>query len=283
MKTAVFTFGRFNPPTVGHYKLVKQVEAVADNYHADMFIFPSRKISKKDPIPVKEKVEFMKLSFPEYSSSIIDEKSLSTILYAASWLYQKKYTDIIAVFGSDRVSAFDHLLKKYNGVKGSHGFYEFDKIEVASAGDRDPDSDGVAGMSASKLRSYALEGDHPSFRKGTSPNLSDKDCHRMYMVVRKGLGIKEEVFYERKLTKGEEEKREEIVLALKKKYPNWPKDKIYAVATQKAKEATERVDNNPKRDSKRVMDYRDFVAHVGTDQSRIKAQAYTPLERVKKF
>ena len=283
-KTAVFTFGRFNPPTIGHYKLIKQVEFVANNYRADMFVFPSQsQSSKKDPLEFSEKVEFIKLSFPEYSSTIMSDKSVKTVLHAASWLYKKKYTDIVAVFGSDRISAFDSLLKRYDGEKGAHGYYDFGKIEVVSAGGRDPDADGIAGMSASKLRLAAIEGDYDLFRKGTSDKLTKDECHRLYNAVREGMGLTEVFVIERKLSKAEEKKKEEIVLSLKKKYPNWDKSKIYAIATQVAKGKSERVDNNPNRDSKKLKHFKDFVPLVGTDQARIKAQAYCPWEKVRKY
>ena len=283
-KTAVFTFGRFNPPTIGHYKLIKQVEKLSDRYRSDMFVFPSQsQSSKKDPLEFSEKVKFMKLSFPEYSSSIMSIKSVKTVLQALSWLYDKNYTDVVAVFGSDRVDAFNSLLNQYNGEKGSHGYYDFDTIEIASAGHRDPDTEGVSGMSASKLRLAAWEGDHPTFRKGTSPKLSDKNCHKMYMTIRSRMGLEEVFVVERKLTKAEEKKKEEVVLALKKKYPNWDKSKIYAIATQVAKQKSERVDNNPNRDSKKLKHFKDFVAQVGTDAGRMKAQSYCAWEKVRKF
>ena len=259
MKLAVFTFGRFNPPTIGHYKLLKQVESVADNYDADMFVCPSRKVSKKDPLKVDKKVEFMKLSFPEYSSSIVDNNSIKTILEASSWLYKKNYDKIIAVFGSDRVSAFDVLLNRYNDAKGSHGYYDFEEIKTVSAGHRDPDAEGVAGMSASKLRSYAFDDDYNSFRKGTSENLSDKDSYRMFLSVRVGLGLRENIFYERELTSKEKKKKEEIVLALKRKNPNWSKDKLYAIATSQAKKFFE---INTENNTRKFVGFGDFVSNI---------------------
>ena len=96
------------------------------------------------------------------------------------------------VVGSDRVREFNTVLNKYNDVEGKHGYYRFDDIDVISAGERDPDSDGVSGMSASKMRAAVAGGDYDSFKMGVPPTVSEKDCHTLYKAVSKGMKIKEE-------------------------------------------------------------------------------------------
>ena len=106
------------------------------------------------------------------------------------------------IVGSDRVREFDTLLKKYNGVKGRHGFYNFESINVLSAGERDPDAEGVAGMSASKQRANAQENDYTAFSQGVPKNMNDKDTRKLFNDVRKGMGLKEEKKFKRHVDLG---------------------------------------------------------------------------------
>ena len=156
--TCVFTFGRFNPPTIGHEKLIKRVAAEAKKVAgAPFYIFASHSENpKKDPLPYTKKVAYMKKMFPKYARNIIVDKARNVFEIAVS-LHNKGHRSIIMVVGSDRVAEFDSLLNKYNGVEARHGYYGFDNIEVISAGERDADSDGVSGMSASKMRAAASE------------------------------------------------------------------------------------------------------------------------------
>ena len=187
--TAIFTFGRFNPPTVGHEKLITAVHSVAKSKGGDFFIFPSRsQDAKKNPLDQSTKIKYMKKMFPKYKTSISASKG-ATALHIASELYDKKYTNLVMVVGSDRVQEFQKILDKYNGEDKAHGFYDFDKIEVVSAGERDPDAEGVEGMSASKMRAAAVEGDFKSFRMGTPESLSDADTKKMFNDIRKGMRL----------------------------------------------------------------------------------------------
>ena len=156
--TCVFTFGRFNPPTIGHEKLLDKVGAVAkSNPGAPYYVFASHsENAKKDPLPYAKKVAYMKKMFPNHAKNIVVDKARNVFEIAVS-LYNKGHKSIVMVVGSDRVSEFDSLLNKYNGVEARHGYYGFDNIEVVSAGERDADSDGVTGMSASKMRAAASE------------------------------------------------------------------------------------------------------------------------------
>ena len=188
--TIVFTFGRFNPPTVGHEKLIIAVENVAKAKGGDYLIFPSHtQDTKKNPLTQAQKIKYIKEMFPKQKRKIVAGTG-KTALEVASTLYDKKYTNLVMVVGSDRVKDFQRILDKYNGEDKGHGFYDFDKIEVVSAGERDPDSEGVEGMSASKMRKAAVDGDFESFRLGTPTVLSDDVTKKMFNDVRKGLKLK---------------------------------------------------------------------------------------------
>ena len=191
--TAVFTFGRFNPPTIGHEKLLNVVASTASKAKGDQYVFPSHsQDAKKNPLTNDQKVVFMKMMFPKHRNSIM-KTTVRTAFEAVSDLHKmNKYSKIVMVVGSDRVREFNTVLNKYNDVEGKHGYYRFDDIDVISAGERDPDSDGVSGMSASKMRAAVAEGDYDSFKMGVPPTVSEKDCHTLYKAVAKGMKIKEE-------------------------------------------------------------------------------------------
>ena len=190
--TAVFTFGRFNPPTIGHEKLLKVVANTASKERADQYVFPSHSQDvKKNPLSNDQKVVFMKMMFPEHRSSIV-KSNIRNAFEAASKLHElNKYSKIIMVVGSDRVREFNTVLNKYNDVEGRHGYYRFDDIDVISAGERDPDSDGVSGMSASKMRAAVSEGNYDVFKMGVPAGVSDKDCETLYNAVAKGMRVKQ--------------------------------------------------------------------------------------------
>ena len=187
--TAVFTFGRFNPPTVGHEKLITAVQSVARQKGGDFFVYPSHSQDpKKNPLSQPQKIKYMKKMFPKYKRNIVASTG-KTALAIASELYSKGYTNLVMVVGSDRVQEFQRILDRYNGEDKAHGFYDYDKIEVVSAGERDPDAEGVEGMSASKMRAAAVAGDFKSFRMGTPKTLSDADTKKMFNDIRKGMQL----------------------------------------------------------------------------------------------
>ena len=192
MKTVVFSFGRFNPPTIGHEKLIKKVESIASINDADFYIYPSWSQSPdKDPLPHEVKFKYMKKAFPKYAKNIISNKKCKSAIHVLTKLYDAGYEKVMMVVGSDRITEFDKLLNKYNGKEAVHGFYEFKSgIEIVSAGERDPDAQGVEGMSASKLRKAAADGDFDSFKIGI-PNMSDSDKKKMYNDLRKWMNIRE--------------------------------------------------------------------------------------------
>ena len=188
--TAIFTFGRFNPPTLGHEKLVIAVANVARREGGEYFVYPSHtQDPKKNPLDQTTKVKYMKKMFSKHKENIITSTAKNA-LEVASELQDKGYTNLVMVVGSDRVKDFQNLLDRYNGDETkAHGFYDFDTIKVVSAGERDPDAEGVSGMSASKMREAAVEGDYKTFRKGIPSSLNDKDTKKMFNDIRKGMRL----------------------------------------------------------------------------------------------
>ena len=188
--TAIFTFGRFNPPTVGHEKLVVATANVARREGGEYFVYPSHtQDPKKNPLDQTTKIRYMKKMFSKHKTNIISSTGRNA-LEIASELHDKEYTNLVMVVGSDRVKDFQSLLDRYNGDENkAHGFYDFNSIKVVSAGERDPDAEGVSGMSASKMREAAVEGDYKTFRKGTPSSLSDKDTKLMFNDIRKGMRL----------------------------------------------------------------------------------------------
>ena len=188
--TAVFTFGRFNPPTTGHEKLIDALaREQKKNPGSPMYVFPSHSQDpKKNPLPHALKVAFMKKMFRKYAKNITVNKARN-IFEVASFLHNKGHRAVVMVVGSDRVDEFDRLLNQYNGQEGRHGYYGFDNIEVVSAGERDPDAEGVEGMSASKMRVAASDGDYDSFQQGLPRGFNEGE--KLYRDVRKNMGIRE--------------------------------------------------------------------------------------------
>ena len=188
--TAIFTFGRFNPPTLGHEKLVIAVANVARREGGEYFVYPSHtQDPKKNPLDQTTKVKYMKKMFSKHKENIIISTAKNA-LEVASELQDKGYTNLVMVVGSDRVKDFQNLLDRYNGDETkAHGFYDFDTIKVVSAGERDPDAEGVSGMSASKMRQSAVEGDFKTFRSGIPSSLNDKDTKKMFNDIRKGMRL----------------------------------------------------------------------------------------------
>ncbi len=182
--TIALTFGRFNPPTVGHEKLLNTVsEQGADNYR----IYPSRTVDpKKNPLEPDVKIDFMTRMFPNHADAIVNDGDMSNIFNVLSNLNQEGYSGVTMVVGSDRVSEFKSLLEKYNGQA-----YDFEELNVISAGERDPDAEGVEGMSASKLRAMAAAGDLEGFTQGV-PGGDVKLAEQLMMEVRAGMGIVEQ-------------------------------------------------------------------------------------------
>ena len=185
-----FTFGRMNPPTVGHGKVMDTLSQKSGK--SDYKIFMSQSSDpKKNPLTYEQKVKHTRKMFPKHARNIIVDKSVKTAINVLVSLYDQGYKSVTMVVGADRITEFDVLLNKYNGQKARHGFYNFKSIKVVSAGKRDPDSAGVEGMSASKQRENAQKNDFVAFSQGTPKSMSDKDARRLFNDVRKGMGLKE--------------------------------------------------------------------------------------------
>ena len=184
-ETLTLVFGRFNPPTVGHKKLLDAAGKISGD--GDMKIYPSRSNDpKKNPLEPGTKTELMKKMFPDHEESIVNDDSVKTIFDALELANNDGYSNIKIVVGSDRVSEFDNLAQKYNGE-----LYDFDEIETISAGERDEDSDDVSGMSASKMRKAAAENDFNVFRTGIPDNIDDKTAQQIMNTVRKAMRVEE--------------------------------------------------------------------------------------------
>jgi hypothetical protein len=175
-KTAVFAFGRMNPPTAGHKKIGEVIKAQP----GDPFMFVTHtQNAKTDPLTFSQKLTFAQKMFPMIK---IGDKAVRTWVQAMQKLEQMGYTDIIYVAGSDRVNQFNELLNKYNGKE-----YNFNSVKVVSAGERDPDAQGLEGMSASKMRDLAARGDKRTFINAVP--IDPKTAEEMYNQVRTGLKL----------------------------------------------------------------------------------------------
>lgn len=180
----VVSFGRMNPMTNGHEKLADKIKAEAKKRNADAKLYLSHSTNpKKDPLDFKTKVKFAKKAF----GPMVQNSVARTIIEVAKEL-SGKYDDLIVVVGSDRIPEFKTLLNKYNGKD-----YTFKTIEVVSAGERDPDAEGVSGMSGSKMRGFVTSDDFNSFKQGVPSKLSDSDAKALFDAVKRGMNLKEEL------------------------------------------------------------------------------------------
>jgi len=183
-ETLTVAFGRFNPPTVGHGKLLAAAKKASAG--EDMKIYPSRSQDpKKNPLDPDMKVGFMKKMFPEYEENIVNDNEMRSIFNVLTTADEQGYKNVNIIVGSDRQSEFENLATKYNGE-----LYNFDNIRVISAGVRDADAEGVEGMSASKMRKAVVDGDFAAFRRGTPKELNDGDTQALFDAVRGGMKIK---------------------------------------------------------------------------------------------
>ena len=190
-KEVTFVFGRFNPPTIGHEKLFDSLKKLSRGGAYRIYASKSQD-PKKNPLSFKDKVKFMRKLFPKHGRAIMADADVRTVLDIAVKLYDQGFTKVSMVAGSDRVKEFDTLLNKYNGVSSRHGFYQFEGvIKVLSAGESAPDAEGVSGMSASKMRLAASQGDVNTFAKGI-PSANAQAVNDLYLAIRKGMGLKKE-------------------------------------------------------------------------------------------
>jgi hypothetical protein len=186
-----FTFGRMNPPTIGHGKVMDVLASKSGK--SDYKVYLSQSVNpKKDPLSYADKVKHTRKMFPKHARQVILDKGVRSVFDIAVKLYDQGYTKVNMVVGADRIREFEVLLAKYNGTKARHGFYKFQKISIISAGQRDPDATGVEGMSASKQRDNASKNDYTTFSQGVPTSMSDADTRKLFNDVRNGMGLKEE-------------------------------------------------------------------------------------------
>jgi hypothetical protein len=206
--TVVFSFGRMNPVTIGHEKLVNKVKALAKSKNADARIYLSHtQNNSKDPLSYRDKIRFAKKAF----GNVIIQSNAKQVFQVAAELEQAGYKNIIMVVGSDRIKEFQTILDKYNGKD-----YNFNSISVVSAGERDPNAKGVEGMSGTKLRGIAKAGDFEIFKQAAASGLSDKDKMDMMKLVQKNLKESEEIS-EAPLTRAQRLKRSRLFRRIKHK------------------------------------------------------------------
>ena len=183
-ETLTTAFGRFNPPTIGHEKLLQAAKKAAAG--GDLKIYPSRtQDNKKNPLDPDMKVSYMRKMFPDFDEQIINDPDMRSIFDVLTAASEEGYKNINIVVGADRQAEFDNLAQKYNGE-----LYDFELINVISAGVRDADSDGVEGMSASKLRKAVVDDDFKSFKRGLPKGIDDGDRQALFNAVRQGMKIK---------------------------------------------------------------------------------------------
>jgi len=274
-KVAVAAFGRMNPPTIGHEKLVNAVK----KQNGDHYIFLSQTQKPKDnPLPFDVKLEFAKKFFPGVN---VGHPTVRTPIQMLQMLEKLGYTDVVYVAGSDRVASFDKLFNDYNGKE-----YNFDSITVINAGERDPDADGAEGMSASKMRLAAAEGNLEAFSQGVpKPALAQK----MYDAVRKGMGVKDEVPAQEGIRPEKPSKSSEELIAMgyapdsdkvqsAREYEDWVDDQrakgkeideILGFATKSPKRTTIKKKRPPEEDSvqDKIKKRRALASKIGTDKA----------------
>ena len=191
--TLTVAFGRFNPPTVGHEKLLKAAKKAATG--GDLKIYPSRtQDPKKNPLDPDMKISFMKKMFPDFEENIINDDEMRSIFNVLITSAEEGYSNVNIVVGSDRQAEFENLAQKYNG-----DLYTFDLIRVISAGVRDADAEGVEGMSASKMRKAVVDNDFKSFRRGTNHLICVTEEGYMFKSWIKDLAEYDEKKMERKM------------------------------------------------------------------------------------
>jgi len=180
-KHVAFAFGRFNPPTVGHKKLIDTVVDAADG--GDFYIFTSQSQDPdKNPLDYQTKVNFLKKLFPDIQDKIVYDVSIKNVLQAADKLKANGYTDATFVCGSDRVPEFTKLLNTWNGMDKTP---RFGVLNIISSGEREDGMEGVGGVSASMAREFVKNNDFESF-KGTVPN-NPQLAKELFDAVKQGM------------------------------------------------------------------------------------------------
>ncbi len=185
--TLTLAFGRFNPPHAGHQQLMDIAAQSAEQEESDYIIVPSRSQDpKKNPLDADTKISMMRQMFPQHSERIVNDGANRTIFDVLKKAHNDGYTNVRIVAGQDRVKEFDKLSQNYNGQ-----LYQFDNMEVVSSGDRDPDAEGMEGLSSSRMRLAAAEGDFKTFRAGLPEGTPRKMAMTLFDTVRQTMNVQE--------------------------------------------------------------------------------------------
>jgi nicotinic acid mononucleotide adenylyltransferase len=189
--SVVITFGRFNPPHTGHLKLLDRVADEAYKDGSDYMIYPSQSQDpKKNPLDFQSKTNVMQTMFPHHAGNIVSDPSGGRNIFdVLKGLHAQGYDNVKIVVGDDRVKEFTNITGKYNGKT-----YNFGKLDIVSAGERDPDSEDVEGMSASKMRKAAQDNDYDAFKKGLPKDVKAADAKSIYMQVRRSMNLEEDLY-----------------------------------------------------------------------------------------
>jgi hypothetical protein len=187
----VITFGRFNPPSLGHEKLINAVQEQAEELEAEYRIYPSRTSDKKqNPLDFKTKYNILQHVFPDHAENIINDPENGDNIYdILTSLHDEGYHHVVIVCGDENVQKYEKIAQKYNGT-----VYDFYGVEVVGAGMSDPDNDKTEGITSSMMRKAALENDYETFKQGLPGNVSKKECRAIYRQVRNSLNLKEDLW-----------------------------------------------------------------------------------------
>ena len=180
-----------NPPTIGHEKLLDALSQKSGKNPYKVYLSQSQD-ANKNPLDYREKVKIARKMFPRHARAIMLDTKIRNVFDIMKRLYDEGYRNVTMVVGSDRLREFNILLNKYNGKRGKHGLYNFQKINVISAGERDPDADGAEGMSASKMRAAAKSGDFSQFAQGLPKSIGNAEAKKIYNSIRSAMGLKEQ-------------------------------------------------------------------------------------------
>lgn len=189
-KTVYFTFGRLNPPTMGHEMLLNKLAKSAGKNPYKIYLSKSSD-PQKNPLSYNDKIKFARKMFPKHARQIIKDNNIKTVMDIATALFKEGYVNVVMAVDGPRSREFDVLLNKYNGVKGRHGFYNFKSIKFVNVGERNDSSEGIDGVSATKQRNAAKKNDFVAFTQGLPKSMSNQDAKQLFNAVRKGMGLKE--------------------------------------------------------------------------------------------
>ena len=211
----IFTFGRIQPPHIGHLRVFRKVLLLAQSGKGDAKIFTSRSHDNQDnPLPTDEKIRFIKKIFPGFSRYIVNNRELMSIFDVLHFLEDEGYTEAVLVVGADRVKQFQDMVKPYVNTDSPDAL-KFDSFKVVSAGARDPDSGGVEGVSATELRQAAKDNDFKAFQESYPPSVSRAVLKNMFHMIQKNLSI----------NSNDKKSQKEDIQMVKSTFKNWLTEK----------------------------------------------------------